>query len=131
QLEPIEQSARKLEVQQLEDAFRNTLLYLAAWELIIVVLGILFWQLSGGMEDGGLRTLILLMLPLMAILGFLMLPIRGRMIHAQFANRLNTLSQQYQNTIATAAEKQIEYGIQLRKDTIAPLTRLIEAQTAI
>lgn len=131
ELEPIEQSARKLEVQQLEDAFRNTLLYLAAWELIVLVLVIAFAQFSGGIDDGGLRTLIFLMLPLMAILGFLMLPIRGRMIHAQFANRLNTLSQQYQNTISTAADKQIEYGIQLRKDTIAPLTRLIEAQTSI
>jgi small GTP-binding protein len=130
-LDPIEQSARKLEVQQLEDALRNSLLYLAAWQLIVLTLIFAFSQLSTGMEDTGLRFLILLVLPLSSVLGFLMLPIRGRMIHAQFANRLNTLSQQYQNTISTAADKQIDYGIQLRKDTIAPLTRLIEAQTSI
>jgi len=131
QLDPIEQSARKLEVQQLEDALRNTLLYLAAWQLIVLTLLFAFTQLSSGMEDTGLRFLIILVLPLSALLGFLMLPIRGRMIHTQFANRINTLSQQYQTTISTAADKQIDYGIQLRKDTIAPLTRLIEAQTSI
>lgn len=131
QLQPIEQSARTLEVQQLEDARNNTLLYLAAWQLIVLVLFVAFTQLSAGMEDGGLRLLIIMVLPLSAILGFLMLPIRGRMIHAKFANRLNTLSQQYQNTISTAADKQIDYGIQLRKDAISPLTRLIEAQTSI
>lgn len=131
QLQPIEQSARKLEVQQLEDALSNTLLYLAAWQLIVLVLFVAFTQFSAGMEDSGLRLLILMVLPLSAILGFLMLPIRGRMIHAKFANRLNTLSQQYQNTISTAADKQIDYGIQLRKDAISPLTRLIEAQTSI
>jgi len=131
QLEPIEQSARKLEVNELEDAFRNTLLYLASWELISLVLLFAFAQFSGGMEDSGLRLLILLVIPLLAILGFLMLPIRGRMIHAQYVNRLNSLSQQYQDTISTAANKQIDYGIQLRKDAIAPLTRLIDAQTAI
>ena len=131
ELDPIEQSARKLEVAQLEDALRNTLLYLAAWQLIVLTLLFAFTQLSSGMDDSGLRFLIILVLPLSALLGFLMLPIRGRMIHTQYANRLNTLSQQYQSTISTAADKQIDYGIQLRKDTIAPLTRLIEAQTSI
>ena len=131
QLEPIEQSARKLEVQQLEDALRNTLLYLASWQLIVIVLIIAYSQLSSSIADDSLRLLIIIVLPLLAVMGFLMLPLRGRMIHAQFANRLNTLSQQYQNTISTAADKQIEYGIQLRKDTISPLTRLIEAQTSI
>lgn len=130
-LEPIEQSARKLEVQQLEDTVRNTLLYLASWELIVLVLFIAFTQLSGGIEDSGLRLLITLILPLSAILGFFVLPIRGRIVYTQFANRLNSLSQQYQNTVSTAADKQIDYGIQLRRDTISPLTRLIEAQTAI
>lgn len=131
QLEPIEQSARKLEVNQLEDALRNTMLYLAAWELIALTLLFAFAQFSAGMEDNGLRLLILLVIPLVALLGFLMLPIRGRMIHAQFVNRLNGLSQQYQSTVSHAADKQIDYGIQLRKDTIAPLTRLIDAQTSI
>lgn len=131
QLEPIEQSVRKLEVNELEDAFRNTLLYLAAWELIALTLFIAFTQFSAGMEDGGLRFLILLMIPLIALLGFLMMPIRGRMIHKQYIERLNQLSEQYQKTITTGAGKQIDYGIQLRKDTIAPLTRLIDAQTSI
>ena len=130
-LEPIEQSIKTLELQQLEDAFRNSLLYLASWQLIIIVLLIAFARFSPTMEDDFLRLLVMIVLPLTAILGFLMLPIRGRMLHTRFANRLNVLSRQYQDTIATAADKQIDYGIQLRKDAIAPLTRLIEAQTLI
>ncbi len=131
QLDPIEQSVKTLEVHKLEDSLRNTLLYLAAWELIALTLLVAFWQFSAGMEDSGLRLLVIIVIPLVAILGFLMLPIRGRMIHTQFVNRLNGLSQQYQNTISTSANKQIDYGIQLRKDAIAPLTRLIDAQTSI
>ena len=130
-LEPIKQSIKTLEMQQLEDRFRNSLLYLASWQLIIIVLLIAFARFSPTMEDDTLRLLVMIVLPLTAILGFLMLPIRGRMLHTQFANRLNVLSRQYQDTIAAAADKQIDYGIQLRKDAIAPLTRLIEAQTFI
>jgi len=131
QLEPIEQSTRKLEVNELEDAFRNTLMYLASWQLIALTLFFAFTQFSSGMEDGVLRLLIMLVIPLVAIMGFLMMPIRGRMIHKQYVERLNMLSEQYQKTIHTAADKQIDYGIQLRKDAIAPLTRLINAQTSI
>lgn len=131
QLDPIEQSARTLEVNKLEDALRNTLLYLAAWQLIVIVLFIAFLQLSGSIQDDGLKLLILIALPLLVVMGFLMLPVRGRIIATQFANRINSISRQYTDTLSTIAEKQIEYGVRLRKDTISPLTRLIEAQTSI
>jgi len=130
-LSPIEESARILETMRLEDALHNTLLYLASWQLTLIVLFIAFLQLSGSIQDDGLRLLIFILLPLMAILGFLMLPIRGRMIHTTYTNHLNELSQQYTSTLSEQAQKQVEYGVQLRKDVISPLTRLIEAQTAI
>ena len=130
-LAPIEQSIKTLELQRLEERFRNSLLYLASWQLIILVLLVAFARFSPLMEDDILRLLMMIVLPLTAILGLLMLPMRGRMLHAQFANRLDILSRQCQDTVAAAAAKQIDYGIQLRKDTIAPLTRLIEAQTLI
>ncbi len=130
-LQPIEKSIKTLELQQLEDAFRNSLLYLAAWELIIITLLIAFLRFSPSMEDDILRLLVMLIIPLTGFLGFVMLPMRGQMIHARFDHRLNVLSRQYQNTITGTADKQIQYGIQLRRDAIAPLTRLIEAQTQI
>lgn len=130
-LSPIEDSARVLETIRLEDALHNTLLYLAAWQLIVIVLFIGFIQFSASIQDDRLKVLLFILLPLMSLMGFLMLPIRGRMIHTSYTNHLNELSQQYTSTISTQAEKQVDYGVQLRKDAIAPLSRLIEAQTAI
>jgi small GTP-binding protein len=131
QLEPIKHAAQTLEVNELEDVFRNTMLYLATWELIALTLFVAFIQFSSNIENVGLSILILILIPLLAVMGFFIMPLRGRMIHKRYESRLNTLSEQYQKTIKTAAGKQIDYGIQLRKDAIAPLTRLIHAQTTI
>ena len=130
-LEKIEDDANTIETQKLEESLKNTLLYLAAWELIVFFLFIAFIGLSGGIEDNGLKFMLLILLASMALIGFLLMPVRGRMLHGEHTNRLLKLQKQYTDTLSEAADKQVEYGIKLRKDTIAPLTRLIEAQTEI
>jgi hypothetical protein len=39
------------------------------------------------------------------------------------------LQNRYLETLSGAAEEQIDYGVQLREDTVEPLLSLIEAQT--
>jgi len=41
------------------------------------------------------------------------------------------LQSRFIETLSKAADKQLEYGMQLRSDAIAPLTRLVESQTTI
>ena len=41
------------------------------------------------------------------------------------------LQKRYIDVLKDAADKQIAYSMQLRRDAIAPLTRLVDSQTAV
>lgn len=132
ELEAIEQEAKTVEVQKLERTLRNTLLYLAAWELIIIILGIFVLSLNPATPEMPLLpVLIILVLLGLGGLGFLILPLRGRALEADYTRRMLALQARYIETIDKAADQQIEYGMKLRRDAVSPLARLIEAQTQI
>ena len=67
----------------------------------------------------------------LALGGLVFLPIRGRMLENAYSERMLQLQAKYIEALNTAADKQITYGMQLRREAIAPLTRLIDAQTEI
>lgn len=133
-LDQIEQDARVLQTEKLEQIRRNTLLYLAVWELIVVILVVALlnaWGAVDNLADIPLAMISLLALLGAGVLGFAALPLRGRTIHTQYVNRLLKLQARYTELLTTAADKQIEYGMQLRREAISPLTRLVEAQASI
>lgn len=133
-LDLIEDEARIIETEKVELARRNTLLYLAIWELVTIILLIaLFgaWSALDAASELPINIIALLILLSALVGGFAALPLRGRMLHVQHANRLNKLQGRYIEILRQAADKQVEYGMQLRRDAIAPLTRLVEAQAAI
>ncbi|MGB7340777.1 MAG: dynamin family protein [Phototrophicaceae bacterium] len=130
-LDAIEREAQTVETEKLESVRRNTLVYLAIWELFMVILIIALmygWNFVDSATDIPLATISLLILLSAALLGFAVLPLRGRIIHTQYVNRLLKLQARYTEILTKAADKQIEYGMQLRRETINPLTRLVEAQ---
>lgn len=132
-LEDLEEDARFVETEKLEQIRRNTLLYLAVWELIMVVLIVALFNTWGALiaaTDSPISAILLILLLGGALLGFAWLPLRGRMIHTEYVNRLLKLQARYTALLTEAADKQIEYGLQLRRETIAPLTRLVEAQSS-
>ncbi len=131
QLEDFAEKIQTEELARIEADAKNTLLYLGAWQAIVILLLIALLALASNIEDGGLTAFLFIALVLLSFAGFLFMPIRGRMMHSALANRLNKLRTEYSEILNDAGEKQIDYGMQLRKDTIAPLTRLIEAQTDI
>jgi hypothetical protein len=53
------------------------------------------------------------------------------MLENAYRERLLQLQARSIETLNNGAEQQITYGMQLRREAIAPLTRLIEAQTEI
>ncbi|MCA9889192.1 MAG: hypothetical protein KC546_12510, partial [Anaerolineae bacterium] len=133
-LDLIEDEARIIETEKVELARRNTLLYLAIWELVTIILLIaLFgaWSALDAASELPINIIALLILLSALVGGFAALPLRGRMLHVQHANRLNKLQGRYIEILRQAADKQVEYSMQLRRDAIAPLTRLVEAQAAI
>lgn len=132
QLSAIEDEAREIETEKLEQIRRNTLLYLAVWELIMVILLAALAGSWGTIDADGTLSFILFIVVLTAVLfGFAAIPLRGRTIHTAFTNRLLKLQSRYTELLTKAADRQIDYGMQLRRDAIAPLTHLVESQASI
>src|SRR5690606_21058066 len=67
----------------------------------------------------------------LVVLGPVMVPLRGRMVESAYTNRMLALQKRYIDEVVEAANRQLAYSLQLRRDAIAPLTRLIEAQTTL
>lgn len=128
-LEVIENDARIMETENLDRMLRNTTLYLVVYE-ILLLLAMIFISQAVVTQSESLPLLLIVWLGL-ALLGFALIPLRGRMVEASYTNQMLALQKRYIETLTEAANKQIAYGIQLRRDAIAPLTRLIEAQTTI
>ncbi len=132
ELDTIENDTRQVETVRLENSVRNALIYLATWELLLVILGIFILAWNPATPEQPLLPLFLIIILIgVGLLGLLILPLRGRMLEAQYSNRIYKLQTQYIDTLTKAADKQVGYGMQLRRDAIAPLTRLVEAQTQI
>ncbi|MEL6403977.1 MAG: dynamin family protein [Chloroflexota bacterium] len=134
ELDDIEREAKAVETEKLESVRRNTLVYLAVWELfmIISIVGLIYgWSFVDSLMEVPLATISLLILLGAALLGFAALPLRGRTIHTEYVNRLLKLQARYTDVLTKAADKQIEHGMQLRRETIVPLTRLVDAQARI
>lgn len=133
-LQAIEDEARLVETEKIERALRNALLYLAAYEVILIVFAVFIAAANpfGTDAAGGSSELIVIIVLLgMMLLGLAFLPLRGRQLENEYAKRMRALAGKYSETLTRAATKQIDYGMNLRRDAIAPLTRLIDAQTHI
>lgn len=133
-LDDIEREAKTVETEKLESVRQNTLVYLAIWELFMVILLVALvysWNFVDSLMDFPLAIISLFVLLGAALIGFAALPLRGRTIHAAYVNRLLKLQARYTDILTKAADKQIEYGMQLRRETINPLSRLVEAQANI
>lgn len=130
-LEAIETEARLVETEKLENNLRNVLFGLAIWEILIVI--ILMTMILGGLVDFSqpISFGALLLVMFLGVAGMLMLPVVGRFLETGHTNRMLKLQARYIETLTRAADKQIEYGMNLRREVVAPLTRLVEAQTAI
>jgi hypothetical protein len=132
-LESIENEARVVEVEKLDQAVKNTLLYLAVYEILLIVFGIALLNIWGqvAQDQPQLPFILLILLLGLGLLGLVLMPIRGRFMENAYTNRMLALQARYIEAVTKAADKQVAYGLQLRRDAIAPLTRLVEAQTQI
>jgi small GTP-binding protein len=133
-LEQIEDEARQVETERLEQTLRNTVMYLAVWEILLLVLTIFLITGGSGLfgkNEGSVAFVAFLLLVGLMLFGLLLVPLRGRMLETSFTNRMLKLQNRYIETVSKAADKQVEYGMRLRGDAVQPLTRLVEAQTQI
>ncbi len=130
-LDEIQREAKLIETNKLEQIRRNTLAYLAVWELGVLILIVALFFTLDFTTDLPIALSVLTILLGAALLGFAMIPLRGRVIHTEYVNRLLKLQARYTDILTKAADKQIDYGMQLRHESVAPLTRLVDAQASI
>jgi small GTP-binding protein len=130
-LEAIETEARVVEVEKLDQAVKNTMLYLAVYEILLIVFGIALLNIWAQVAQNQpqLPFILLILLIGLGLLGLIMMPVRGRIMETTYTNQMLALQARYIQALTKAADKQVAYGTELRRDSIAPLTRLIEAQT--
>ena len=132
-LDDIEMEARQDETRHMDDLLRNSRLYLAVWELLLVIFGA--FLLLGGRNlwppESPTPFLVLIGLLLLGVAGLFAMPLRGRMLQSTHIARLNALQARYSEALNKAADKQLDYAMRLRRDAVQPLTRLIESQTQI
>jgi GTP-binding protein EngB required for normal cell division len=131
ELEAIEREAVQVEADQLEGGLRNVLYGVVLWELLVII-ALAGLVLSGALDFSQLGSFIILFLLMGGgILGLLIMPLAGRFIESGHTNRLLKIQARYIESLTRAADQQVDYGMRLREDVVAPLTRLVESQTQI
>ena len=130
-LEQIEARAREVETQKMDQNLRNVLFILAIWE--VLVLAVLALIVFGGALNFNEPSAFIVVIFILAfgLIGLLALPLAGRILETSYVNRLLKVQADYIDTLTKAADRQIEYGMRLRRDIVAPLTRLVETQTQL
>lgn len=124
-LETLESESRLIETGRIEIGLRNSVLILATFELTLFIIFIVIQLLS----DFNLGVFLIFMG--LGILGFFTLPLIGRILASGHTNRMLKLQARYIEMVSRAADKQLQHGMSLRREVVAPLTRLVEAQTQI
>lgn len=124
QLEIIEQRALSQETGKLDSTVRSVRFGLAVW-MLLVIAGLVIMALTE------FNLTFFAILGVMAMVGIFAMPIVGYVLATRYKNHMNQLGQNYIEVASKAAHSQVDYGMQLRRDVVAPLTRLVETQTQI
>ncbi len=132
-LEGLEEEARQVETGRIEQSLRNAMLYLAVWEVLLVIFGVVLLTSGGSLwpDNSNAPVILLIILLGLGVMGLLYMPLRGRFLETAYTSRMLKLQGRYIDALGKAADKQMDYSMRARRDAIAPLTRLIEAQTQI
>ncbi len=124
----IEDDARQVETENLDETLRNTVIYLAIYEIILLLFGAVIIGVLVNAPDTTIAVLLVVVLVAM-LLGLAFVPLRGRILKNTYAARMLSLQNRYLETLSNAAEDQIRYSMKLREDAVSPLLSLIESQT--
>ena len=116
------------DTEALDRQLRNAGLYLAVYEIILLVIAFTLSQVY--QADPALLALLLLT-PLLALAGLLSLPFRGRSIVRDLDSQRQALRDRYCAALREASRQQLERSMQMRRDALAPLLRLVTAQTQL
>ena len=126
-LDELVTKASHFQVDRIDRVLHGTVVTMAFWLFLVIIMAILI--ATGTVLSGGRGSLNVILILVMALLGFAWLPIRGWILKSNYRQRMNELHKRYNDTLERAGQNQIKYGTQLRRDVTSPFTRLITTQT--
>lgn len=121
-------AARWPDAEALDRRLRNAGLYLAVYEIVLLVIAFFLSQVRQAEPE---LLALLLLTPLLALAGLLILPVRGRGVAGEVDAGLQTLRDRYCAALREAARQQLERSMQMRRDAVAPLLRLVTTQAQL
>jgi len=133
-LEDVVEKIKTQETQHLNDQRQNALVILAVWQLVVIILLIALFSVFGAVSassDAPVAWIALGVLLLMSLMGFVAMPLRGRFLHRQYAKRLTEIQTVYTASLLKATDTHINYALELRREVVSPIVRLIEAQSSL
>ncbi len=116
------------DTEALDRRLRNSGLYLVVYVILLLITGVFISQVLSVEPE---LALLLLAIPLFIVAGFLTLPLRGRALARQQDMLLQDLRERYCATLREMALQQVERGMQMRRNAVAPLLRLVTAQSQL
>ncbi|MDD9956141.1 MAG: dynamin family protein [Anaerolineaceae bacterium] len=127
-LDALVREANWPDVEVLDRHLRNTGLYLVVFEVLLLVAAIFLAQVLKAEPE---ILALLLLTPVIALVGLLFLPLRGQAVAATQDARLLILREHYIDLLREVTRQQLERSMQFRRDAVAPLLRLVRAQTQL
>ncbi|MFZ4814030.1 MAG: dynamin family protein [Phototrophicaceae bacterium] len=129
ELESIEREARKGELVNLDDTLRNTVVYLAIYEVILLLFTFVLVYLLVAAD--GTQTVGILLGAILALMlfGLAFVPLRGRLLEGQYSRQMLKYQTRYLDRLSAAMTEQMAHGVKLREQVADPLLSLIESQT--
>ncbi len=129
ELLPIVDKARTVEFQRIDQAVRNTLIFLGAYELVVIIGGVIAALALAGSQNGSWALLLLAVIGL-GLIGLAVLPLRGLLMEQSYGRRLIAIKTELEKALERATQQQIVFGTQMRNDAVAPFMRLVETQVS-
>lgn len=127
-LDALLREAQWPDAEALDRHLRNTGLYLVVFEILLLVAAFFLAQVLKAEPE---ILALLLLTPLIALGSLLFLPLRGNAIATAQDARLLALRGHYSDLLRELTRQQLERSMQFRRDAVAPLLRLVGAQTQL
>lgn len=133
QLDDLTREAERFETKRLDRILRNTLIILALWELLIICLLVsVAANAFSNVVSGTQQFLVVFGVGFVLVMfGLGLVPLRGWFLSRAYERRLAHLRDKHLETLRHASEDAVTHGVQLRRDAVAPFTRMVEAQTEL
>src|SRR5439155_23975830 len=81
-------------------------------------------------SQNGSWLLLLAAVIVLGLVGLALIPLRGMVMEQAYGRRLVGVKAELEKELERVAQQQIQFGLQMRNDAVAPFLRLVETQIA-